>query len=212
MNHEQYSMLMHSVKEWNLWRTISREQVDLRGADLYGTDLHGTDLRVADLGRANLREADLSEACLHGANLHCANLREASLWGSDLGGADLLRADLSKADLREANLRGANFRRADLGGANLHGADLRGAFNIVRLPCFDPRNYQAYAVSYQDGLHIIAGCLNLPLPKAREYWSNVSIDYRDIAYQYLWLCDLAEHIRVDDDGILHLPKLSFERS
>ena len=77
---------------------------------------------------------------------------------------------------RPAQLEGADLEGADLEGvrliqANLKGANLRGTHGIIRLPCSDPRGFSAYAVLFDAGWRIHAGCHGFgSLADARTHW------------------------------------------
>ena len=62
------------------------------------------------------------------------------------------------ANLIDADLRGADLYGADLRGANLRGADLYGAKDILSIGPGGSRGDMLYAVRWDDGLRIKAGC------------------------------------------------------
>ena len=68
-----------------------------------------------------------------------------------------------------ADLRGANLRGADLRGADLQGAYLRDAKGYVCLGT-DQRGYHFYAVQWDDGWRISAGCRWFTLAEAKAHW------------------------------------------
>jgi hypothetical protein len=90
------------VNQWNRWREMQGEPLDLAGIDL---------------GRRDLTRVNLSWVGLRGANLAGAVLRGAELVGTHLTGADLTGADLTGADLTGADLTGADLTGADLSRA-----------------------------------------------------------------------------------------------
>jgi uncharacterized protein YjbI with pentapeptide repeats len=134
---------------------------DLGGTDLEGAHLAGADLRDANLVRTNLRDADLRDANFTRAYLRGADLTRTDLRGADLRGADLGDADLTRADLRGADLRGANLRDADLGGQW-----------IIQGPTRSDGYQFILSNLTAEGIRIKAGCRNLTIKEAREWWQQ----------------------------------------
>ena len=102
----------------------------------------------------------------------CADLTGADLTGAHLWGADFTGADLTGADLTGAHLWGADLTGAELAGAKLTGAELTGASGILTAgPC---DTWMIYAVRWNDGPRIAAGCRWFTVAEARDHWSGAT--------------------------------------
>jgi len=91
--------------------------------------------------------------------------------------ADLTGAYLAGANLARADLTGAYLARADLARADLTGANLARAKRIVSVGPVD--GWIMYAVYWDDGPRILAGCRWFPLAEARTHWGEGCADRRE---------------------------------
>ena len=98
-----------------------------------------------------------------------ATMRDA-VTAAVAAGADLARAYLRGADLAGAYLTGANFRGAYLRGANFYGANFYGAEGILHVGPVD--GWDMYAVRWDDGPRIKAGCRWFTVSEARKWWGK----------------------------------------
>jgi hypothetical protein len=195
MDHNELQRIVDSHGAWRCGDSDGR-RANLSGADLSGADLRGADLRWAYLRGAYLSGADLRGAYLSGADLSGAYLRGADLSGAYLRGADLSGADLSGAYLRGAYLSGADLSGADLRGAYLRGADLGKAVGVLRLGPLGSRGDDLYAVQWEDGPRVKAGCFWGTLP---EFLAAVEETHGDNEYGRAYRA-AAELIRVWADS------------
>ena len=98
-----------------------------------------------------------------------ATMRDA-VTAAVAAGADLRGAYLRGADLRGAYLTGANFFGAYLRGANFYGANFYGVEGILHVGPVD--GWDMYAVRWDDGPRIKAGCRWFLEAEAREWWGK----------------------------------------
>ena len=103
-----------------------------------------------------------------------------SLAGANCSGADFSRADFSRADFSRADFSLANFSRADFSLANFYGAD----FSLAHFPGANFFGVEGilhagpvdgcdmYAVRWDDGPRIKAGCRWFTVSEAREWWGK----------------------------------------
>lgn len=98
----------------------------------------------------------------------CANLADANLSYANLPAANLSYADLSYANLSYANLADADMFGANLRRANMFGANLICAKSIISIGPGGSRGDLLYAVRWEDGLRIKAGCFWGTLPEFEQ--------------------------------------------
>ena len=85
-------------------------------------------------------------------------------------GVSLALANFSGADFYKANFSGANFSGADFSRANFYGANFYGAEGILHVGPVD--GWDMYAVRWDDGPRIKAGCRWFTVSEAREWWGK----------------------------------------
>ena len=102
----------------------------------------------------SLKEA-VAEAVRQGVSLAGANCSEADFSGANFPGADVYKADFS----------GADFYKADFSGANFYGVE-----GILHVGPVD--GWDMYAVRWDDGPRIKAGCRWFTVSEAREWWGK----------------------------------------
>ena len=112
----------------------------------------------------SLREA-VAEAVRQGVALAEAHFSGANFFGVHFSGADFSRANFSRA-----NFSRANFSRADFSLANFYGANFYGAEGILHVGPVD--GWDMYAVRWDDGPRIKAGCRWFTVSEAREWWGK----------------------------------------
>ena len=118
----------------------------------------------------SLAGANCSEAHFSGAHFSGANFFRA-----DFSGADFSRANFSRADFSLANFYGADFSLANFSGANFSGASFYGAnfFGVEGILHVGPVDgWDMYAVRWDDGPRIKAGCRWFTVTEAREWWGK----------------------------------------
>jgi len=85
-------------------------------------------------------------------------------------GANFSLADFSLANFSGANFSGANFYKADFSLANFYGANFYGAEGILHVGPVD--GWDMYAVRWDDGPRIKAGCRWFTVSEARKWWGK----------------------------------------
>lgn len=127
------------------------------------------------LARAHFPGADFPGANFPGANFSGANFFGAHFSGADFSLADFSRANFyganfSGADFYKANFSRANFSGADFSLANFYGANFFGVEGILHVGPVD--GWDMYAVRWDDGPRIKAGCRWFTVSEAREWWGK----------------------------------------
>jgi len=122
-----------------------RQGVSLARAHFPGANFFGVHFSGADFSRANFSRADFSLANFYGANF--------------------FRADFSLANFSRANFYGADFSRANFYGANFYLAE--GVLHVGPVDGWD-----MYAVRWDDGPRIKAGCRWFTVSEARKWWGK----------------------------------------
>ena len=95
---------------------------------------------------------------------------EAVRQGVSLAGANCSEADFFGANCSGANFYGANFSRANFSGASFYGANFFGVEGILHVGPVD--GWDMYAVRWDDGPRIKAGCRWFTVSEAREWWGK----------------------------------------
>lgn len=95
---------------------------------------------------------------------------EAVRQGVSLAGANCSEADFFGANCSGANFYGANFSRANFSGANFYGANFFGVEGILHVGPVD--GWDMYAVRWDDGPRIKAGCRWFTVSEARKWWGK----------------------------------------
>ena len=142
-----------------------RQGVSLAGANCSGANFFGANFSGANFSGANFSRANCSEAHFSGANF----------FGVHFSGADFSRANFSRADFSLASFYGAdfslaNFSLANFSGASFHGANFFGVEGILHVGPVD--GWDMYAVRWDDGPRIKAGCRWFTVSEAREWWGK----------------------------------------
>jgi len=132
-----------------------RKGVYLARADFYGANFFRADFFRADFSLANFSRANFSRASFSGANFS-----GASFYGADFSLANFYGADFSLANFYGANFYGANFSRANFSGA-------KGILHVGPVDGWD-----MYAVRWDDGPRIKAGCRWFTVTEARAWWGK----------------------------------------
>ena len=122
----------------------------------------------------SLKEA-VAEAVRQGVSLAGANCSEAHFSGANFFGANFSGANFSRANCSEAHFSGANFfgvhfSGADFSRANFYGANFYGAEGILHVGPVD--GWDMYAVRWDDGPRIKAGCRWFTVTEARAWWGK----------------------------------------
>ena len=122
----------------------------------------------------SLREA-VAEAVRQGVSLAGANFAGAYFSLANFSRANFSRADFSLAhfygaDFSLANFSLANFSGASFYGANFFGANFFGVEGILHVGPVD--GWDMYAVRWDDGPRIKAGCSWFTVTEAREWWGK----------------------------------------
>ena len=112
----------------------------------------------------SLKEA-AEEAVRQGVSLARAHFPLAHFSGANFSGANFYKADFYKANFSLANFSGADFSRANFYGANFYGAE-----GILHVGPVD--GWDMYAVRWDDGPRIKAGCRWFTVSEAREWWGK----------------------------------------
>jgi hypothetical protein len=112
----------------------------------------------------SLKEA-AEEAVRQGVSLARAHFPGANFSGAHFSGADFSLANFSGANFSGANFSGANFSRANFYGANFSGAE-----GILHVGPVD--GWDMYAVRWDDGPRIKAGCRWFTVSEARKWWGK----------------------------------------
>ena len=107
----------------------------------------------------SLREA-VGEAVRKGVSLARADFSLANFYGADFSLANFYGADFSLA-----NFSGANFS-----GASFYGANFFGVEGILHVGPVD--GWDMYAVRWDDGPRIKAGCRWFTVTEARAWWGK----------------------------------------
>ena len=100
---------------------------------------------------------------------------EAVRQGVSLARADFSLANFSGANFSGASFYGANFSLANFSGANFSGASFYGAnfFGVEGILHVGPVDgWDMYAVRWDDGPRIKAGCRWFTVTEAREWWGK----------------------------------------
>ena len=95
---------------------------------------------------------------------------EAVRQGVSLAGANCSEAHFSGANFSGAHFSGANFSRANFSGASFYGANFFGVEGILHVGPVD--GWDMYAVRWDDGPRIKAGCRWFTVTEAREWWGK----------------------------------------
>ena len=119
----------------------------------------------ANFSGANFFRANFSGASFYGANFSRANFSGANFSLANFYGANFFRADFSLANFSRANFYGADFSRANFYGANFYLAE--GVLHVGPVDGWD-----MYAVRWDDGPRIKAGCRWFTVSEAREWWGK----------------------------------------
>lgn len=122
----------------------------------------------------SLREA-VAEAVRQGVSLAGANFAGAYFSLANFSRANFSRADFSLAhfygaDFSLANFSLANFSGASFYGANFFGANFFGVEGILHVGPVD--GWDMYAVRWDDGPRIKAGCRWFTVSEARKWWGK----------------------------------------
>ena len=117
-----------------------------------------------------LAGADCSRANFSGARFSGANFSGAHFSLADFSGARFSGANFSGADFYKANFSRANFSGADFSRANFYGANFSGAEGILHVGPVD--GWDMYAVRWDDGPRIKAGCRWFTVSEARKWWGK----------------------------------------
>jgi len=130
----------------------------------------GVSLALANFSGANFSGADFSLANFSRANFSGANFSGADFSLADFSRANFSRANFSGADFYKANFSGANFSGANFSRANFYGANFSGAEGILHVGPVD--GWDMYAVRWDDGPRIKAGCRWFTVSEARKWWGK----------------------------------------
>ena len=117
----------------------------------------------------SLKEA-AEEAVRQGVSLALADFSGANFSLANFSRANFSRANFSGADFYKANFSGANFSGADFSRANFYGANFYGAEGILHVGPVD--GWDMYAVRWDDGPRIKAGCRWFTVSEARKWWGK----------------------------------------
>ena len=107
----------------------------------------------------SLKEA-AEEAVRQGVSLARAHFPLAHFSGANFSGANFYKADFYKA----------NFSLANFSGANFFGANFFGVEGILHVGPVD--GWDMYAVRWDDGPRIKAGCRWFTVSEARKWWGK----------------------------------------
>ena len=140
-----------------------------------GVSLARANCSGAHFPGAHFPGANFSGANFFGAHFSGANFSGANFFGANFSGANFSRANFSRADFSLANFYGAdfslaNFYGADFSGASFYGANFFGAEGILHVGPVD--GWDMYAVRWDDGPRIKAGCRWFTVTEAREWWGK----------------------------------------
>ena len=135
----------------------------------------GVSLARAHFPLAHFSGANFSGANFSGANFYKADFYKANFSLANFSGADFSRANFSRADFSLANFYGAdfslaNFSLANFSGASFYGANFFGVEGILHVGPVD--GWDMYAVRWDDGPRIKAGCRWFTVSEAREWWGE----------------------------------------
>jgi hypothetical protein len=142
-----------------------RQGVALARADFSGAHFSGANFSLAHFSGANFSRADCSGAHFSGANFFGAHFS-----GADFSRANFSRADFSLANFSLANFSLANFSLANFSGASFYGANFFGVEGILHVGPVD--GWDMYAVRWDDGPRIKAGCRWFTVSEARKWWGK----------------------------------------
>ena len=95
---------------------------------------------------------------------------EAVRQGVSLAGANCSEAHFSGANFSRADFSLANFYGADFSGASFYGANFFGVEGILHVGPVD--GWDMYAVRWDDGPRIKAGCRWFTVSEARKWWGK----------------------------------------
>ena len=117
----------------------------------------------------SLKEA-AEEAVRQGVSLARAHFPLAHFSGANFSRANVSGANFYPADFYTANFSLANFSGADFSRANFYGANFYMAEGILHVGPVD--GWDMYAVRWDDGPRIKAGCRWFTVSEAREWWGK----------------------------------------
>ena len=117
----------------------------------------------------SLKEA-AEEAVRQGVSLARAHFPGAHFSGANFFGAHFSGADFSRANFSRADFSLANFSLANFSGASFYGANFFGVEGILHVGPVD--GWDMYAVRWDDGPRIKAGCRWFTVSEAREWWGK----------------------------------------
>ena len=135
----------------------------------------GVALAGANCSGAHFSRANCSEAHFSGANFFGVHFSGADFSRANFSRANFSRADFSGAHFSGANFSGANFSRANCSRADFSGADFSRAnfFGVEGILHVGPVDgWDMYAVRWDDGPRIKAGCRWFTVSEAREWWGK----------------------------------------
>ena len=142
-----------------------RQGVALAGANCSGAHFSGANFFGAHFSGANFSRANFSGANFSGADFYLANFS-----GANFSGADFSLANFSLANFSRADFSLANFSLANFSGASFYGANFFGVKGILHVGPVD--GWDMYAVRWDDGPRIKAGCRWFTVTEAREWWGK----------------------------------------
>ena len=147
-----------------------RQGVSLALAHFPGANFPGANCSGANCSGANFSGANFYLAHFSGANFSGANCSGANFYLAHFSGAHFYKADFSGANFSLANFSGANFSGANFSLANFSGANFSGAKGILHVGPVD--GWDMYAVRWDDGPRIKAGCRWFTVTEARAWWGK----------------------------------------
>ena len=115
-------------------------------------------------------EAVRQGVSLAGAHFPLAHFSGANFPRANFYGANFYKADFYKANFSLANFSGADFSRANFSGASFYGANFFGVEGILHVGPVD--GWDMYAVRWDDGPRIKAGCRWFTVTEARAWWGK----------------------------------------
>ena len=130
----------------------------------------GVSLARANFSGAHFPGANFFGAHFSGADCSGAHFSGANFFGANFFGADFSLANFSRANFSRADFSLANFSRADFSGAHFSGANFFGVEGILHVGPVD--GWDMYAVRWDDGPRIKAGCRWFTVSEAREWWGK----------------------------------------
>ena len=118
----------------------------------------------------SLARAHFPGANFSGANFFGANFSGANFFGAHFPGANFSRANCSGANFSRADFSLANCSLANFSGASFYGANFFGVEGILHVGPVD--GWDMYAVRWDDGPRIKAGCRWFTVSEARKWWGK----------------------------------------